>query len=152
MRVNFLGSDGEHPKTVCGEPLVLRSKRVDVGVIHRIQRATERERHAPREDRLRRTLADDEILASGRPHDNRHDASLKVEWDLVHLGICRNLCVRVGFGMGQYRTVEHVFQAGLKVAVHVCERENLFTLVQCHIAMTFKDHSVHRQRTCLVGA
>ena len=106
---------------------------------------------ASRENLLGSALADDAILAFWSTHNYRHDAALKVEWDLVDLRVLREFARGVAIGVREDRAIQEILQAGLEVAVHVRQRENALVLLQHNVAVFFQNDVVHRQRAGLVG-
>ena len=65
---------------------------------------------------------------SGGPYDDRHDAPLEVERDLVHLRELGNAAVRVARFVREDRAIENTLEAGLEVAIDVRKREHVLVL------------------------
>ena len=59
--------------------------------------------------------------------------------------------MRMGFGMRKHGSIQDIFQSGLEVAVDVGQRQHPLILLQRHIAVSFKNHPVHRQRAGFIG-
>ena len=98
--------------------------------------AVELEVLAAREDRLRRALADDAILPVGRPDDDRHDAPLEVEGNLVHLGVVRDLRMMVRLaGVREHGAIHHVLEARLEVTVEIRQRQHAVVRLQDDVAV-----------------
>ncbi len=149
-RLDVLAGDGQHAEAVGAQPLVLLLQLLDEDAVHRERLAVELELLAAREDRLGRALGDDAVLALGRADDDRHDAALEVEGDLVDLGVVGDVRLGVGLLVGQHRAVEDVLQARLEVAVEVRQRQHAVVLAQHHVAVPLQDDLVHASacRSC----
>ena len=130
--------------------LILLFEFIDIQVFHRKYVAIQFELLATRKDLLRSPFGDHTILTLGGADDDRHDAPLEIEGNLIDLGIAWD--VDMCLGVQQDRPVQDILEPGLKVAVQVSQREDGIALLQNDIAVLLQNHLVHGECARLVGA
>ncbi len=107
---------------------------------------------AAEKDLFRSPLGEEDRLAFGVLHQDRHHASSEVERDLIQLLVLLDKRLRVEVGTIQNRPVEQVFEARLEVADQVPVQEHVIGFTPSDVAMPHEDDAVLGERARLVGA
>src|SRR5579862_4462847 len=152
LGAEFFGRDRQHTETVLAQFVDLLDKVAGKNRFHRENLALALEAGAPGKDSFGRAFGEQLTLAIRPFHRHGHHAAGKVERDFIHHFVFIDRKLLVQFLVFERGTVEHILQAGLKMADEIGVAQDGIAFVFEDVAMELKDDVVDGQRAGLIGA